>query len=740
MRAALRQFRRAPARIVASIFALSLAIGAVGVLAIPSVAREPLREVARRDGLADLIVSTTSLDAAQIAAIGRLNGVEVAEGSLSAHVEIGSQHVTVVGMLLGSQQLDRLHVVTGRLPEWDGEALASPGTAELGETMVIERSGAAPQALRVVGIGDTLWFGGSETLYTTVPTALAAIGTDGFDRLAIRARVDTGAGLRKVAAEVRALLAEDGDTFTSFPFYLSGEKTPIEEDIRQVSSLIALLGIVAGAVALVLLASTTNTLIAERSRETAVMRALGATSRPLRRRLRRIAFGITAVAVVIGLPLGVLIANLIARLVLEEFVGITPEFGFSAWVLIGSAIGAMVGARLVSARAARRVARLPLAEALRDREGQPFGRRIGDRALARIRTGGLLTRVALRTSAHRRSRAMSVVLQVAAGVGALLVITSLTASVNGYNEGSRRPWQWNSLTTSVQNGLPLQSGVVVAGSGDELGIRVDGEVKNWTVDVFGLSPTTAMFRSDLRDGEWLSSDGDREVVVSAGFAVRRGISVGDELPVELTSGRVTYRVVGTVNDFGRAVYVDAADLSADLGAPGRYNLVMSAAASPTLNSAVLTSTQTKAELAKEGEDARASFVLIFGVIAAIVAAVAALAVTSTMSVNLYERRHEFAAVQAIGASRRTVRGLIARELIPLGAIGIALGLGAGYLGTKGIIGSFEASNSIDIGTVLAVRSLPAIVVATLAGLLLLAAVVARGSSRRAIAPTLRGAS
>ena len=62
MRSMLRQFRRAPGRILASIFALSLAVGAIGVLAIPTVSQGTLHEAVERDGLADIIVDTTPLD------------------------------------------------------------------------------------------------------------------------------------------------------------------------------------------------------------------------------------------------------------------------------------------------------------------------------------------------------------------------------------------------------------------------------------------------------------------------------------------------------------------------------------------------------------------------------------------------------------------------------------------------------------------------------------------------------
>ena len=82
-----------------------------------------------------------------------------------------------------------------------------------------------------------------------------------------------------------------------------------------------------------------------------------------------LAVGITAAALVIGLPLGILISNFIARMVLEEFVGVTPDFAVNWTVVALSAVGALLGARLVAARAARKVVKLPLAEALRASRG-----------------------------------------------------------------------------------------------------------------------------------------------------------------------------------------------------------------------------------------------------------------------------------------------------------------------------------------------------------------------------------
>jgi hypothetical protein len=86
MRSMLRQFKRAPGRIVASIFALALAVGAIGVLAIPTVAGGTLDDAIERDGLADIVVDTTPLDPAQLDRINRIDGIERAEAEASLAV------------------------------------------------------------------------------------------------------------------------------------------------------------------------------------------------------------------------------------------------------------------------------------------------------------------------------------------------------------------------------------------------------------------------------------------------------------------------------------------------------------------------------------------------------------------------------------------------------------------------------------------------------------------------------
>lgn len=734
MRTVLRQFRRAPGRIVASIVALALAVGAVGVLAIPTISTGTLHAAVERDGLADIIVPTTPIDGAVLDELAEVDGVARVEGEASYAVELADGVLTrLIGLDLPTHTMDRLHLSGGRLPEAPDEVVTSPAIGSIGDTVT-----ANGDEHVIVGHGSTLWWAADDVLFAPLGTVIARTG--GVNRIVITAVDDGEQELRAISHAVRRVLQSHGGTYTDFPVFLPDGTTPIDADIEQISTLIGLLGVFAGLVALVLLAGTTNTLITERTREVAVMRALGGRSRPLRRRLRRIALGITGVALAIGLPLGVVIGNVIARMVLEEFVGITPELAVDWWVVAGSAVGALLGARLVAARAARRVTRLPLAEALRDRDGAPFGGRWTHRLATRLPLGSLASRIATRTSLRRPARTIAVVSQIAAAVGAAFLVPSLVSSVNRYNESAMAPWTWESMAVARDPGLPIDLTTVDRGADPtaEAAVWSFGEIDDWEIELFGLAPETRYFDVELRDGRWIAPNA-RDAMISAGFAARRSIDVGDTIEVDLASGPESYTVVGTVEDFGRALYVDRSVVATDLGAAGMANVIWSDVPSTPLDLPVAVEVETAAEVAADSNAGRDAIVMIFAAIGVIVAGVAALAVMSTMTVNLFERRHELAAMQAIGARRRRIRGLLVRELLPVGAFGVVLGLALGALGTRGIITSFESSNAVDIGVVDAVGAIPFVVVGAAIALVLLAALVARSTERRPIALTLRGA-
>jgi putative ABC transport system permease protein len=730
MSAPIRTLRRAPARIIASVLAIALAIGAIGVFAVPDVAVDSLREAAAEDRLAHIAADTTPVEDASSLAFP---GADAVEGRISRTVTTTEGTVRLVGLDPADQSVNIVTADAGRLPG-AGEALVSDGFADLGDRVTL-----ADTTLEVVGIGTTSWWSEDDAVFTDLDTARAVTGAVGVNRILVRMDEAGADALNHGVDQLRAALAAEGATYRGFPTTVPGGQAPIEADLREISSMIGLLGMVAGLVAMVLLAGTTSTLIAERTREVAVMRALGGRQGPLRRRLRALALGIALAGALIGIALGVVLANLLARMILTRFVGVTPDLAVSWPVVAASLAFALGGAWIVSTRAVRRVTRLPLAEALRDRQGAPFGRRGSERLLARARFGGLLHRMAVRTSAHRRSRALSVTLQLAAGVAAVVMVASLGSSVAAFTGSQLEAWRWETAAFAADPGLPFDAALADGDDGTEAFITELADIDGWEVDLYGLDPDTAMLDTDVQSGSWL--DDRRGVVVAGGLANALGVGIGDDVEIDLASGTESYEVVGLHPSRSRDLYLPRQVLADDLGSPGRANGFWSTRPADQVDIEPTGAVDVATVEGAWAEEVagRDLIIDIFWAIGAVVIGVSLLGVSSSLAVNIYERRHEMAALVALGGRKGHLRLLLLSELVPLARIGTALGTFAGWHCARFIIGFFESSNAVEIGTQLAVGAIPVAALGALAAVTLIAVLAARRAARRPLAATLRGA-
>ncbi len=128
----------------------------------------------------------------------------------------------------------------------------------------------------------------------------------------------------------------------------------------------ALAGI-AGAVALFVVAGTFALAIAQRRRETAVLRALGATPRQVRRLIAAEALIVSVLATALGLAAGAPLAGGLVDLLAGH--GTVPR-GFApvaSWIPLAGAIALGIGiAQVAVVAAARRAGRTAPAEALRE--------------------------------------------------------------------------------------------------------------------------------------------------------------------------------------------------------------------------------------------------------------------------------------------------------------------------------------------------------------------------------------
>ncbi|MCO5322276.1 MAG: ABC transporter permease [Microthrixaceae bacterium] len=758
MRSALREMRRAPLRVAASTLAIALAIAAMGIFAIPSMASNTLRDIAAADLAAHLQLTTTPFDATTLRAeIEQMDGVEAVELGTTGTVTFGSGGTGGEGVRVESypesSSVNRIRLGEGRMPRDAGEVLVSPGVAPLGS--VLRTPGGDPGDLTVVGLGQSTLSAADEVVFARPDTAALLTGIEGSNTISLRLADPTAENLETTLASVRAVLGSRSVALTSLPVSLPDGAHPIEEGITEVSFMIGSLGVVAGIVALVLLASTASAMVTERTRDAAIMRAIGARRRVARRELRRPAVFVGLLGTAIGLPLGVLVANVVAEMVLERFAGLNPPFSLDPVVLAASAVFGVLGARIVSARSARRVARVELTTALRDREPISFGNRWSDRMLARIPTGGVLSRMSLRSMARRRGRSVALTAQFGAAVGAAVLVACLAASIADFNGAELASFRWDHETTAADPVSPFgldrpdrTGSGNGAGTGAEAAIHTEGMIDDWEIEVFGVAPDTAMIDADVTSGSWLSPSGTPSrrpgdvlpAVLAERFADQEGYEVGDQLTVDLAAGPTQFEVIGLHPIRSVALFAPADALSVELGTPGRGNTLWSTGGPPapgSVGAAVVNTTRD--ELFAEDAAARDAILGIFGAIGVIVVSVSLIGTGSTVAMNLFERRRETATLQANGARRRDVRRLLGVELLVVGMTGWTLGSMAGIAGARAIMGFFAASNAIDLGFEVAWTALPLAALAVAGVVHLFAVTAARGAQRKPLESTLRAA-
>ena len=173
MRQMFREFKRAPARIVTSILALALALGAMGVFAIPAVASSSLRDSVRADRMANITFDTTDSGSVDIAsAVESVPGVEYALAEVVVDVgarssSSGPTLLPVVGRDLADTRVDVVSAASGRLPASAGEVLVTDGVAEVGDTITVTTPGGDDVPLTVVGVGGTSFWAGEQVAFST---------------------------------------------------------------------------------------------------------------------------------------------------------------------------------------------------------------------------------------------------------------------------------------------------------------------------------------------------------------------------------------------------------------------------------------------------------------------------------------------------------------------------------------------------------------------------------------------
>lgn len=296
------------------------------------------------------------------------------------------------------------HLRSGHSPQAADDIVVDAATAtangiHVGQTIQMVFNGGPRQPFHVSGIAgygsaDNV-AGATITLFTT-PTAMRVLDTQGnFDQIAVLSASgvsDTTLRDRIAAVLPSNMVAQTGSA------QANQQKQATQSIISILSTALLVFGLIALFVGSFLIVNTFTILIAQRSRELALLRALGATRAQVMVSVLIEAFLTGVVASAIGAALGVLLAVGLARLLGFSLTNggltVTPRS-----IIVSIAVGTVV-TLLAAILPARRATRVTPMAALRDAvpEAQPITRRriIGGSITAAI--GVILLGIGLFTS------------------------------------------------------------------------------------------------------------------------------------------------------------------------------------------------------------------------------------------------------------------------------------------------------------------------------------------------------
>jgi putative ABC transport system permease protein len=766
---------RRRARAVFAVLTLAIAVASVGIFAAPSLMNTAMQREVQNNKLPDLTLSTRPLSAtpAQLAVLARLPNV-VAAGGFSyfqTRVWVGERRLKalVVGVPnWDHQQVDVVSVVSGATPT-SGSVLTDIQNEKQGRY-----SGTAGDGIRILGVGDrsltvpvsgvarNLMIGGQQAaannlvvLYST-PALITRLGGDaGFSSLEFRLRDTSTAAADRTVARIKTYLAANTSFkgFSDLPAVRKAGSYPGKDFFDQLASLMNVFTVLALLSALVLIANTMTTLIGEQRREIGMMKAIGGTRRQIRRIYLRTALLLGAIGSVIGVGLGVVIANAIVRYFGSSFFAITPGFGVVVPVVVASVVLGLVAPPLAALPAIRRGARLTVREGLDEVPALAGGRAVLDRALRRL---GFLPRTAqigIRSVSRRARRSLATVVQIGLAVGTLLAVLALVNSVT-----TTTNTVWNGahfdvlLNTAVGRQFDANAVRViratpgVAQTQPMLVNSVKFKGKDATITGFTERP---LFEQKMIAGRWYTpaetASRAHVAVIAKNLARMTGTDVSDTVTLQTASGPASFRVIGMTSsqwNNGLNFYVPLQTAKAVLRTTTvngyfvrttsrDHNLIdrtTTRLEDRLTGNGYAVGTMVKYSSQQENVNSNRQISSAIAVLGLLVVAISMVGLINAITMSVIERTREIGVLRCIGARARDIRRIFTAEGIAVSVGGWLVGIPIGYALAR----MFNWLLLRVIGLEFTFTFPPLNLVIALAGTVVLALVIMRIPLRRAV--------
>jgi putative ABC transport system permease protein len=775
-RKSITDLSRRKSRTVFTAATLALAVAGLGLFALPTLMNRSMSATVAAGRLPDLTVDTSPLvlDPAQLAGLAAVPNVTAVEprSFYSGPVYVGARRAfaQVRGIAdFSRQRADVVHVTSGATPA-DGEVVTELQNAKhglldahAGETAQVIGADGTARGLRVSGEGRNLDGGQSVTsdnvivLYANTATVASLSGVDGYEELDFRlANIGSAAVTHTVATLRGVLAAAPGfNGFTDLPQTRAAGGWPGKSRFSQFTKFFYVITVLALLSALVLISNTVTTLVAEQTSEIAIMKAVGGRRRQVAAVYLKTALLLGALGTGVGVVLGVVLANGLARYFGSTFYAVTTGLGVDWRILFLSAGVGLAAPPLVALPAVRRAVRVPLREGLQASGSAVGDRNAGDWLVRRVRFLPRTAQIGLRNVGRRRRRSISTALVIAFAVGTLLAVLGLAA---GATTASRASWADHGedvkITAQVHRRFDAAAANLIRVTPGVASIEpmfvTDVNLAGKGAKIWAVSQAT-MFHYRIATGRWYTPAEEqtqaRVAVVERAIARVTGTHLGDTVSVQTAAGPVSFRVIGIASnqqENGTALFVPLTTVHAPM--PGmatddndywvrttshRHAPIDATTAhiqaTLTARGYPNNSEITYVKLANEVASYR-TITTTLGVVGFLIVAISMAGLASALTTSVLERSREIAILRSIGARARHIRRIFATETIALAATGWILAILVGYLLDRFLVWMVKTVVNLDIPFTFPLRY----VALAFAGTILLALLITLLPIRRAV--------
>ena len=567
------------------------------------------------------------IDESTVADVAAVDGVATAVAEVRGTAQLigadgqpigGDGPPTIAANWIADAELSWLTLSDGRPPQASGEVVVDQGTAERANLSIGDRTTVltpAPASVTVVGLatyGETEQVGGVTYVAFETDTAQRLLAGNADSITGVLVRAADGISAEQLAARITPALPDGIEAITGAEL-TAEQQSDIESDFLGFfqTLLMAFAGI-AIVVAAFSIHNTFSILVAQRTRESALMRALGASRRQVVVTIAAEALAVGVMASAIGFAAGVGIAGVLQSVMEAGLELPAADLVINAGAIVASAtIG--IGTTLVaSVGPAIKASRVPPLAALRDvavdRSGVSVWRAVIGVVVAGVGSAALVTATSTPESALARAGlgalgllAGAVVLGPVVARPAAAVIGVGPAALRGVSGRLARRNAMRNPRRIAASASALMVGTAVVGLFTTLGASVKASIDETVDDDFAgdlivlpdgfsgslLSPELAPAIAELPaidlavgtaygpaviDGDTVdvaatdvtglsavfdvgvssgSLDGfsDRDVAISEDFADDNRLAVGSTVPMTWVDGATTdHRVTAVYHD------------------------------------------------------------------------------------------------------------------------------------------------------------------------------------------------